>query len=342
MSDEARRPPARSRSQLFLKKHRSVLFAYLILLVVLVLFAVNQNDFLTRYGPQSIFNQVITLCIVAFSQTLVILIGGIDLSVGAMVGLTNALAATVMSPLIRAAGAGAGGELAGIAATALVVLLVGAGCGLVNGAIVVYGRLQPIIVTLATASVFTGIAMYIRPSPGGVVSSGFARALSGRLFDYLPASALVLLFLIVFVWLPLRRTKLGQSLYAVGGNELSSFLSGIKVYRTKMITYGLSGLLCGCAGLVLTAQTASGDPIGSSKFTLDSVAAVVLGGAALSGGRGTYVGSVAGSFILSLILGLLIFWGVPSFYQAAVEGAILIIALAFAFIQSGRGRAGST
>ena len=143
------------RHRSLLKRSRSVLFAYVILLVALVLFAVNQNDFLTKYGPQSIFNQVITLCVVALSQTLVVLIAGIDLSVGAMVGLTNSIAATIMSPLIHVAGS----EPAGVLATMIVVLDIGTACGLVNGAVVVYGRLQPIIVTLATASVFTGVAM---------------------------------------------------------------------------------------------------------------------------------------------------------------------------------------
>lgn len=323
------------RRRSLLKRHRSILFAYSILLVVLVLFASYQRDFLTKYGPQSIFNQVITLCVVALSQTLVVLTAGIDLSVGAMVGLTNSAAATIMAPLIHAAG----GEPTGVAATVVIVLAIGAACGLVNGLFVVFGRLQPIIVTLATASVFTGVAMYIRPSPGGLVSLAYVRGVSGRLFDVFPTSALVLVVLIVFVWIPLRRTRFGQSLYAIGGNELSSFLSGIRVNRTKVLVYALSGLFCGLAGLLLTAQTASGDPIGSAQFTLDSVAAVVLGGAALAGGRGTYIGSVAGAFILSLILGLLIFWGVPSFYQAAVEGAILVLALAFAFLQTGRARA---
>jgi ribose transport system permease protein len=328
---------AEGRRRSVLKRNRSVLFAYGIMLAALVLFAVNQHDFLTKYGPQSIFNQVITLCVVALAQTLVVLTAGIDLSVGAMVGLTNSVAASIMSPLIHAAGS----EPVGILAAVISVLVLGAACGLANGAVVVYGRLQPIIVTLASASIFTGIAMYVRPSPGGIVSRGYTGALSGRLFDVIPVSALVLIVLVALVWMPLRRTRFGQSLYAIGGNELSSFLSGIRVNRTKVAVYMLSGLFCALAGLLLTAQTASGDPIGSSQFTLDSVAAVVLGGAALSGGKGTYVGSVAGAFILSLILGLLIFWGVPSFYQAAVEGAILVIALAFAFLQTGRTRVGA-
>jgi ribose transport system permease protein len=313
----------RRSSAIFLRRNKEALLAYSILLVILVLFAGNQNDFFTRYGPQSIFNQVITLAIASLSQMIVVLTGGIDLSVGAMIGLTNSIAATIMDPVSTAAGH----QGLGIVVTALIVLAVGAAAGFINGVIVVYGRLQPIIVTLATASVYGGIALFIRPTPGGKVPISYTDFLTGRVLTYIPMSAVVLAIFIAVVWIPLRRSGLGQSIYAIGGNEYSAFVSGIKIQRTKLWAYTLSGIFAACAGLLLTAQTASGDPLGSGLFTLNSIAAVVLGGIALSGGKGGYAGAVAGAAILSLVLGLLIFWGVPSFYQNAVQGIILILAL---------------
>jgi ribose transport system permease protein len=313
--------------RIFLKRHRDTLLAFVILLVVLVLFASNQNDFFTKYGPQSIFNQVITLAIVALSQTMVILTAGIDLSVGAVVGYS--VAATVMDPLSKSLGSVG----LGITVTAGIVLILGGIAGWINGVFIVYGRLQPIIVTLATSSIYTGIALYIRPTPGGKVASSYTEFFTGRVLDYIPMSAIVLAIFIFLVWVPLRRSRLGQSIYAIGGNEYSAFISGINVNRTKLWVYTLSGLFSAFAGLLLTAQTASGDPLGSSLFTLNSIAAVVLGGAPLYGGKGSYIGSAAGAGILSLILGLLIFWGVPSFYQNAVQGAVLIVALSLGVVQ---------
>lgn len=306
--------------------------AYTILLFVLVLFAFNQNDFFTRYGPQSIFNQIITLAIASLAQTLVILTAGIDLSIGSIIGLTNSITATMMDTMI----VNTGSQWIGIFVTIVVVLIVGAVAGLINGAIIVFGRLQPIIVTLATASIYGGIALYIRPIAGGKVPIGYSSFFTDNWFTYLPVSAVVLAVFIAFVWIPIRRSRLGQSVYAIGGNEYSAYVSGIPIERTKLLVYMLSGIVCACAGLLLTAQTSSGDPLGSSMFTLNSIAAVVLGGTALSGGKGGYAGSVAGAAILSLVLGLLIFWGVPSFYQDAVQGLILLFALVIGFVQRTR------
>jgi ribose transport system permease protein len=322
--------PIRNRKRrIFLNRNKEAITAYFILLVILILFAINQNDFFTRYGPQSISNQVITLSVAALAQTIVVLSAGIDLSIGAMIGLTNSIAATIMDPITTMVG----NKWLGIFITNLLVLGIGCTAGLINGAIIVYGRLQPIIVTLATASIFGGIALYIRPTPGGKVPSSYTDFMTGRMMTYIPVSAVFLLIFIFLIWLPLRKSRFGQAIYAIGGNEYSAFVSGIHIHRTKLGAYTLAGLFSACAGLLLTAQTASGDPLGSNLFTLNSIAAVVLGGTALAGGKGGYVGAVAGAAVLSLILGLLIFWGVPSFYQNAVQGIILLLALIVGLLQ---------
>ncbi|WP_079911223.1 ABC transporter permease [Paenibacillus sp. 32352] len=317
-----------------IRRNKDAAMAYLILMAILVLFAFNQYDFFTRYGPQSICNQVVTLAVAALAQTVVVLTAGIDLSIGAIIGLTNSAAATIMDPI----SVSVGHTGFGLVLTHLIVLAIGCAAGLLNGLIIVFGRLQPIIVTLATASIYSGIALYIRPTAGGKVPEAYTDLLTGRVLTYIPVSAIVLAVFMALIWVPLRHSRFGQSIYAIGGSEYSAFISGVPIRRTKVWAYTMAGLFSACAGLLLTAQTASGDPLGSSLFTLNSIAAVVLGGTALSGGKGGYVGSVAGAAILSLVLGLLIFWGVPSFYQNAVQGIILILALAVSILQKQRKR----
>jgi ribose transport system permease protein len=324
------------RIRIFMRRNREGIIAYCVLAVVLALFASAQADFFTRYGPQSIFNQVITLCIAALGQTIIILTGGIDLSVGTLIIFTNCVAATIMRSVINLFG---GSLLAGGIVTCAIVLLLGAVCGLFNGCVVVYGRLQPIIVTLATGSIFSGLARYVRPSPGGDVPPQFARFFTGRALEYIPVSAIILAASLLFIWLPYRNRRYGQALYAIGGNETAAYLSGVKINAAKLSAYMLAGACAAVCGLLLTAQTRSGDPVAVNNFTNNSIAAAVLGGASLAGGKGSYIGSIAGAMILSLIVGLLIFWGISSYYQNLVQGIILIMALSVSFI-SGLVRAG--
>ena len=314
--------------RLFLRRNAEGVVAYGVLAMVLVLFACNQADFFTVYGPQSIFNQVITLCIAALGQTVIILTSGIDLSVGSLIIFTNCVAATIFMPLTHISG---GSIAAGGILTIVFVLLIGVLAGMFNGCLVVYGRLQPIVVTLATGSIFNGMARYVRPSPGGEVPGEFARFFTGRVFGFIPMSAIVLLLAITCIWLPYRRSRAGQSLYAIGGNEKAAYLNGIKIERSKLIAYSVAGLCAAICGILLTAQTRSGDPTASNNFTNNSIAAAVLGGVSLAGGKGSYFGSIAGAMILSLIVGLLIFWKISSYYQNLVQGIILIIALSVSF-----------
>jgi ribose transport system permease protein len=307
----------------FMRKNKDIVSVYILMSIIFIIFVMNQNDFFTPYGPQSIFNQIITLSIAALAQTLVVLTSGIDMSIGSIIGLTNAIAATIMASMISCFH----NSFIGVVVTLLVTLGSGIITGLINGLAVVYGRIQPIIVTIATSSIFLGIALYIRPDPGGIVDPAYSEILTGNIFTYIPVSAIILFVFIFLIWIPFRRTRLCQAIYAIGGNEYSAYISGIDVNKTKIWTYILAGLFSACAGILLTAQTASGDPLGSSLFTIKSIAAVVLGGTALSGGKGGYIGSFAGAVILSLVLGLLIFWHISSFYQDIVQGGVLILAL---------------
>lgn len=313
------------------EKNREGIFGYAIMLLVLILYISSQKNFFSAYGIKSTFDQFLTLTFAALAQTLVILTGGIDLSVGALVGLTNTITAWAMMPIVETVG----NEMLGMVLTLLLVLAVGAVCGLVNGVIIVKGRLQPIIVTLATSYIFTGIGMLMLSTAGGQVIPSYSQLIMGYLTPDIkvPKTLLWILFAGFVLWLPLRRSKLGQSIYAVGGNENAAFVSGIHIERTKIFTYTLAGIFCAMSGIFLTAVTTVGDPTGSNAFTMNSVAAVVLGGTSLTGGRGSFIGTIAGVVIYTLILGLLIFWGVSSFYQDLIKGLILVAALAIQVVQ---------
>lgn len=313
------------------EKNRECVFGYLIMLVVVVLYISSQESFFSAYGIKSTFDQFLTLTFAALAQTLVILTGGIDLSVGSVIGLTNTITAFAMMPIAHAVG----NDILGMILTIIICLATGCVCGLINGIFIVKGRLQPIIVTLATSYIFMGIGMLMLSTASGQVINGYSLIMMGYLGETkIPKSLLWLLFAIFVLWLPLRKSRLGQNIYAIGGNENAAFVSGINISRTKIATYVYAGMCSAIAGILLTAVTSVGDPTGSDAFTMNSVAAVVLGGTALSGGRGSFIGTVAGVITYSLILGLLIFWGVSSFYQDLIKGLILVSALAISVVQT--------
>jgi len=310
-------------------RNRGCLFGYAVMLLVVTLYVIANPNILSSYGIKSTTDQFLNLTFAALAQTLVILTGGIDLSIGSQIGLTNAICATIMGSVARALGH----DGLGIAVTILITLCAGLILGLFNGAIIVYGRLQPIVVTLASSFIFVGLGLFICPTPGGDVLPAFSKMIIGRFFGVIPRSLVWILAAVFLLWLPLRRSRFGQSIYAIGGGEYASFVSGINIKRTKLWVYGLAGVFCAMSGVLLTASTMAGDPTGCEGFTLNAVAATVLGGTSLAGGKGSFVGTVAGVIVFTLILALLIFWGVNSYYQSAASGIMLVVALSIDFVQ---------
>jgi len=317
--------------EIFWARNREAVIGYVFMICVFTLFINAQSNFFSPYSIKSTFDQFLTLLYAGLAQTLVILIGGTDFSIGSMIALTNSIAVVIMVPLANLLG----NDMAGIVATIIIVMAIGALAGFINGLIVVYGKLQAMIATLATSFVYTGIGMYLVPKPGGTIVKGYSQLMTGSI-SVIPKSLIWLVVAIVLIWIPLRRSKFGQAIYAVGGNEYSAFTSGINVKRTKLKVFMLSGLFCAMAGLFLTSYTGSGDPTKCETFTLNAVAAVVLGGTSLAGGRGGFIGTIAGVITFSLILGLLVFWKVPTFYQESVKGLILIFALSVGVLQKVR------
>lgn len=300
------------------ERYKSSLTAIVGLVLLVGYYVYRQPLILSPFGVTTSVNQGTTLALATLAQLVVVLTGGVDLSVGAMVALTNAIAATYM-----------GTHPGSVTIVLVLTLVVGTLAGLVNGLVVAYGRIQPIIVTLATLYIYTGCGLLVRPQPGGTVPDFFANALTGS-WTYLPYAILFLLAVIGVAWMPLMRSRLGRSIHAIGDNPEGAHVSGINVQRTKLWAYTAAGFFAACAGLFLTAQTTSGDATVGTTYTLNSVAAVVFGGAVLGGGRGVAVGPVFGAYFLSLLISVLFASGVSPFYQNLLEGAILVIVLAVA------------
>lgn len=264
----------------------------------------------------------IPFIIVSFAQTLVILTSGIDLSVGAIISLSNVICAALMTD-----------SPGGVLFAMVIALIAGVAVGLVNGIIITRGELQPIIVTLSTSAIVGGIALAILPNPGGKVNAGFAKALTGGIIG-IPVPLIIGIILTVLTWVLLNNTRFGNSVFAIGGNENAAYSTGIMVGRVKVLVYFLAGLLSAMAGVFLAAQMYSGDPTVGSNFTLKSITTVVVGGTSLAGGKGGIIGSIAGVFILVIINNILNLIGVPSFYQYILQGVILILALAIGSLRT--------
>jgi len=196
-----------------------------------------------------------------------------------------------------------------------------------NGILVAVGRIQPILVTLASLSIWAGAALFVLPQPGGAIPQGFSAVLAGNAWQLVPAAAFTLLVVAGF-WSLFRRTGLAVALYAVGDDERSARANGVPVVTAKIAAYTLSGLFSALAGLYLSAVTTSGDATTGAVYTLTSIAAVVLGGVSLFGGRGSAAGSMAGAFVLTLIVNILFSANINPLLQEFFQGLVLILAMA--------------
>ncbi len=282
-----------------------------------VLFTLKQSRLPGSFELLTTVNNTLSVGLAAMGQTFVVLTGGIDLSVGGIVDVTNSVAARYMQD-----------SPASIGLVSIAVLAVGAFAGFVNGLLVVYGRLQPIIVTLATLAIWEGIALLVLPQQGGAIPPGFTALLAGNLpvVSWVPNSAIIVVLLVVG-WQLLRSTRFLNTVYAIGNDERAARANGIPIARAKLSAYTLAGLCAGAAGLYFAAANTSGDATSGTPFTLTSIAAVVLGGVNLFGGRGSAVGSLAGAFILTLLLNVLFFAGVNTQLQEFFQGLFLILAV---------------
>jgi ribose transport system permease protein len=280
-------------------------------------------------GVQGLAISVLPLALAAVAQAVVVISGGLDLSIGSMMALTSVVAAVLMK--------GQPDEF-GIAVV-VGVLLLGLVLGLVNGSLVVLTRVPDIIVTLAMSFVWAGCALLVLKTPGGAATRWLKDLVIGSLgYEWIPKAAVALVVVVALVWIPVRRSRLGLSIYAVGSNQLAAFRSGVSVGRTKIAAYALTGLFAALAGLSLTASTGIGTPV-PGPYTLLSVAAVVLGGVSLAGGRGGVFGPIVAVLILSLIRTDMTFLSLDTNLAVVAQGIILIgVVMVGSLIQLRRSR----
>jgi ribose transport system permease protein len=302
----------------WLAEQRGTLLALGIFIVMFAIYTSNHPAGFTANVVQTAANKGVLLAFVAMAQTLVVITAGIDLSVGMIFLLTNCLASwlVVGTPTQTALGV-------------IAVLAVGLLCGAINGAIVIYGRLQPIVATIATGAVYYGIGLLLRPFPGGSVNEDLADALTGRVLGVVPASVVVLLGIVLVIWVPFSRSVLGRAAYAAGSSETAAYMSGVPIRRGKFAAYTLAGLLAAVGGLFLTFFTYTGEAAYASgnSYTLFSIAAVVLGGVSLFGGKGSAIGAIFGALAFRTIGDLLFVFDFDPLWQPLFQGVILLIAV---------------
>jgi ribose transport system permease protein len=285
-----------------------------LILIVIILSFIN-SDFLTVSNIFNVLRQVSINALIAFGMTFVILTGGIDLSVGSIIALSSALSASLMA-------AGTNPWLAiGVG------LLSGTLMGTVNGIIIARGKVAPFIATLATMTIFRGLTLvYTEGKPITGLPDAFGIIGRGYLFQ-IPMPVIWMLIAFAVVYVILKFTSFGRRVFALGGNEEATRLSGINTNRIKTIVYSISGLLSALSGIILTSRLNSAQPTAGTAYELDAIAAVVLGGTSLSGGKGWIVGTLVGAMIIGILDNGLNLLNVSSFYQQVVKGGVILLAV---------------
>jgi ribose transport system permease protein len=297
-----------------LRRNAWVLGLCVLLAVMLLITRLIQPTYGSS-GLDSLARAALPVAFAAVAQAVIVIAGGIDLSIGSMMALTNVTAAVLMT--------GASEEF-GFAAV-VATLALGIVLGVINGGLVVITRVPDIVVTLAMSFVWAGAALLVLNTPSGDAADWLKALPAGGLFtEWAPKALVVLLVSVGVVWLPLRRSRPGLALFAVGSDRLAAFRSGVPIARTKILSYAVGGLFAAMGGLALSASTGIGTPT-AGPYTLLSVAAIVLGGVSLAGGRGGLFGCILAVFILRLVRTDLTFLGVDPNYTTVIEGLIMVV-----------------
>ncbi|MCX7299197.1 MAG: ABC transporter permease [Rhodobacterales bacterium] len=305
-----------------------------LLIILLIATKIIQPDF-GASGVESLGRASVPFAFATAAMAIVVIAGGIDLSIAAMMAVCSVTAARLM------VGAGDG-------ETVLIVILVlalGALMGAINGAMVVLTRVPDIVVTLAMLFVWEGTALLILNTPSGAATQWLRDLILGSLSipglperaTFIPKSLVFVVICLIPFWFIMHRTKLGLSIYAVGGDPVAAFRSGVPIGRTRIIAYSLAGVLAGLGGLSLTMSTGIGEPI-PGPYLLASVSAVVLGGVALSGGKGGIIGPIVAVFILRLVRMDLTLMSVDPNVTTIVEGTIMVVVVMLGGMLAMKGR----
>jgi ribose transport system permease protein len=287
----------------------------LILLVGVV--TVLNPAFLEPANLMNLLRQISINGLIAFGMTFVILTGGIDLSVGSTLALTSALAAGMM--------------VAGVdpILTIFIAVLIGAILGAVNGLFIAKGKMAPFIVTLATMTIYRGLTLlYTEGKPITGFGDSYAFQLFGKgYFLGIPVPAVTMIIVFVVLWFMLHKMSFGRKTYAIGGNEKAALISGIRVDRVKVMIYSISGMMAALAGMILTSRLGSAQPTAGQTYEMDAIAAVVIGGTSLAGGKGRIAGTFIGVLIIGILNNGMNLLGISAFYQQVVKGVVILIAV---------------
>ncbi|QGZ58963.1 MULTISPECIES: ABC transporter permease [Paraburkholderia] len=290
---------------------------FVALLIIAVALSIVSRDFLTVDNLLNVMRQASINALIAFGMTLVILLGGIDLSAGSVLALSSVIIATLLSsgtPAIVATLAG---------------LVAGGVMGFANGLVISKGKVAPFIATLGSMTVLRGLALVVsNGSPISSFNSDFFSLLGGGYVARLvPIPVVLMLVMFGVFWVLLRKTVFGRHIYATGGNAESAKLSGVKVDRIQLWVYTIAGVMSALAGVVLTSRLNSAQPTAGTGYELDAIAAVVLGGTSLTGGRGWIFGTLVGALLIGVLNNGLNLLDVSSFYQQVIKGIVILLAV---------------
>ncbi|ANZ99902.1 ribose ABC transporter permease [Carnobacterium divergens] len=289
----------------------------LALLVLMVIVTILNPNFIAPINLLNLLRQVSVNALIAFGMTFVILTGGIDLSVGSTLALSGALVAGMIA-------SGLDPILAMI-----IGVVIGGVLGAVNGLLITKGKMAPFIATLATMTIYRGATLvYTDGNPITGIGDSFIFKFVGRgyLFN-IPVPVILMVIAFVLLYVLLHKMTFGRKTYAIGGNEKASYIAGIKIDKVKTLIYALSGMMASVAGIIITSRLNSAQPTAGQAYEMDAIAAVVLGGTSLSGGKGRIFGTLIGALIIGTLNNGLNLLGVSSFYQQIVKGIVIIIAV---------------
>jgi len=307
-------PPNRHELDRLLRRNGWSIAVYLVLLVLLGFTVVIHPTF-GAFDVESLVVGALPLAFAAIAQTCVVLGGGIDLSIGAMMAVANVLAARYM----------VGHSLQYALAISALILVAGMLAGALNGGLAVYTRVPDIVVTLAMSFVWSGVALLIMAKPGGGAPVAYQELSTGTaLSPWIPNALLLLVGVSAAVWLPLRSSRAGLAIYAVGSDSVAAFRSGIGVGRARMLAYAVGGFFAAWGGLALTMTTGFGSPKAGTIYTLSGISAIVLGGVSLAGGKGGLLGPIGAAFILTLVPADLILLGTDPNLGQVIQGALIV------------------
>ncbi len=314
--------------------------AFMVLAVLLVLFSSLSESFLTTNNLTILLKHVAITAILAVGMTFVVLTGGIDLSVGSVAGLAGMIGGTLIAQGIHMPGAG-GNYFPGVAVVILVGLGSGALVGLLNALLVTRIGVAPFIATLGTLYVARGAALLLSsgrtvPNLGGsskLGNTGFPD-LGGGHWAGIPTPVILMVIITAICYVIAYRTPFGRRVYAIGGNERAATIAGIRVTSVKTGAYVISGVCAALVGLIIASQLEASHPATGETFELTAIAAVVLGGTSLRGGKGSVLDSLAGAFVIGVLADGMVLLGISEFWQIVIKGVVIVFAVAVDQLQN--------